>query len=113
MMEEKTESGMTPNVSGALCYLFGFITGIIFLFIEKDNKFVRYHAFQSIFLWAGLFIIGFVAGMVPIIGWVISLLLMPVGLILWIYCMVKAYNGSDFQLPMIGKIAKDQVEKAA
>lgn len=67
-MEEKTESGMTPNVSGALCYLLGLITGIIFLFIEKENKFIRYHAFQSIFLWAGLVVIGFVLGIVPIIG---------------------------------------------
>ncbi|MFA9456268.1 DUF4870 domain-containing protein [Halalkalibacter sp. AB-rgal2] len=110
--EEKTSTGMTQNVSGALCYLAGFVTGIIFLFIEKENKFIRYHAFQSIFLWAILFIFGFVVGMIPILGVILPIFFTPLCLFLWLYCMYKAYQGSDFQLPFVGQMANDQIEKS-
>ncbi|WP_058306506.1 DUF4870 domain-containing protein [Gracilibacillus massiliensis] len=107
----KTSSGMTENVAGALTYVLGFITGIIFLLIEKENRFVRYHAFQSIILWVGFFILSFILGLIPILGWILSALMTPVGLIIWIYCMYQAYQGKEFQFPMVGKIAKDQIEK--
>ncbi|MBL7684970.1 MAG: hypothetical protein JNK65_02915, partial [Deltaproteobacteria bacterium] len=49
-------SGLAPNVASLLCYVCSFVTGIIFLLIEKDNKDVRFHAWQAIFLGAGAFV---------------------------------------------------------
>ena len=54
-----TSSGLTENVAGLLCYVLGWITGVIFLLIESENKFVRYHAMQSIVVFGALNAIGF------------------------------------------------------
>lgn len=106
-----SSTGLTENVAGALCYLFGVITGIIFLLIEKNSKFVRYHAMQSILVWIAFFIISTILGFIPILGWIISILLWPAGILLWLYCMFKAYQGSMFELPWIGKIAREQMSR--
>ncbi|MDV2583369.1 DUF4870 domain-containing protein [Alkalibacillus haloalkaliphilus] len=109
--DKKSSTGLENNVAGLLCYLFGFITGLIFLLVEKDSKFVRYHAFQSIFIWVSLFVLSMVIGFVPLIGWLISLLLAPVGFVIWIVCMIKAYQGKWFKFPVVGNIAEEQVNK--
>jgi len=54
---EKTSTGLQENIAGLLCYVLGWVTGIIFLFIEKENKFVRFHAVQSIVVFGVLSII--------------------------------------------------------
>ncbi|WP_017185771.1 DUF4870 domain-containing protein [Alkalibacillus haloalkaliphilus] len=109
--DKKSSTGLENNVAGLLCYLFGFITGLIFLLVEKDSKFVRFHAFQSIFIWVSLFVLSMVIGFVPLIGWLISLLLAPVGFVIWIVCMIKAYQGNWFKFPVVGNIAEEQVNK--
>ena len=117
LVTEKSSTGLEKNIAGMLCYLGGFITGIIFLLIEKDNRFVRYHALQSIILFAVLVIFSIiltVVSMIPVIGfigWIIGLFLPLVYLILWIYTMVMAYQGKWFKLPMIGNIAEQQLNK--
>jgi len=112
-------SGMAPNVAGALSYVLGFITGIVFIMIDK-NQFVRFHAFQSIFLsiaWIGisiaLGIISLIFAFIPVIGTVISLLLGIVSMILpfaffilWLVLIYKAYKGERFSLPYIGPMAE-------
>lgn len=107
----KTSSGMDANLAGLLCYALTFVTGIIFLLIEKDNRFVRFHAFQSIFTFGGLFVASLVLNIIPLLGLLISLLLMPVWLILWIVMMVKAYQGKWFKLPIVGDLAEKQLNK--
>src|SRR5690625_1533852 len=116
--EEKTENenkatsiGLEQNIAGALCYLFGFITGIIFLLIEKENHFVKYHVIQSIVVWVILFILSIVLSVLPIIGWAIGLLITPLYLVLWGYMMWKAYQNTWFKLPISGDIAEKQLEK--
>jgi uncharacterized membrane protein len=109
--KKKTSSGLEENLAGALCYVFGFITGIIFLVIEKENKFVRYHAMHSIMISIVYFALSIVLGMIPILGWVLGLLLMPVAFVVWVMCLYKAYQGKWFELPWIGKFAREQVEK--
>ena len=116
--EEKTENenkatsiGLEQNIAGALCYLFGFITGIIFLLIEKENHFVKYHAIQSIVVWVILFILSIVLSVLPIIGWAIGLLITPLYLVLWGYMMWKAYQNTWFKLSISGDIAEKQLEK--
>lgn len=105
----KTSTGIKPNVSGLLCYLLGFITGIIFYLIEKNNKFVRFHALQSTIVFGAFFIIGWIIPFIPGVRIVLMPLLMLAELILWIVLMVKAYQGEKFPLPVIAEIAEKHI----
>jgi len=77
--------------------------------LEKENKLVRFHAMQSIVVFLALFIISIVAGVIPIIGTLISIIIFPVSIILWIFLMVKAYQGEKYKLPWAGDFAEQQV----
>ena len=115
-------SGLSPTAAGALSYLAGIITGIIFLVIDpfKTDRFVRFHAFQSIFFnvaWLGFWIVwmiaGFVLGAVTkglffLIELPVNLLLMVGGFCLWGFLMYSASQGKTFKLPIIGAIAAKQ-----
>ena len=115
-----TAAGMTDNVAGALCYLVGFITGILFLVMEPYSKkpFVRFHAFQSIFFCVAWIALSIGLGIVfAIVGLALHmwLLLIPLrmilwlaGFCLWLFCMFKANSGEWFQLPIIGPMALKQ-----
>jgi uncharacterized membrane protein len=107
----KASTGLQPNLAGLLCYLAGFVTGIIFLIIEKDNKFVRFHAMQSIFVFGGLFVLNIVLSFIPFIGWILIPFVGIAGLILWILLMFKAYNGETYKLPIVGDMAEKQLQK--
>ncbi|HKT89319.1 MAG TPA: hypothetical protein VJQ59_12830 [Candidatus Sulfotelmatobacter sp.] len=113
-------SGMADNVAGMLAYI-TFIPAVIFLVMEPYNKsrFVRFHAFQSIFLtvaaivlWIALMILTVAASIVPVIGHLIVMLLgfaAWVGLfILWIVLLLKANGGQMWKLPVIGDMAEKQ-----
>lgn len=112
-------SGMSNNVAGLLCYLVGWVTGLIFLLIEpyKNDKFVRFHAFQSIFFNVALIGVYIVVVILGIILSVIhlGLLMLPLWLVLWlgilgiwVFLMIKAYNNQTFKLPLIGDLAAKQ-----
>jgi uncharacterized membrane protein len=106
-----TKIGLAENISGVVAYVLGFITGIVLLVIEKENKFVRFHAAQSTVVFGGLFIISIVLGFIPVIGWLIALLLPFVGFVLWIYLMFMAYKGNLYRLPVVADFA-DKLENA-
>ena len=99
-------TGLQPNVSGLLCYVLGWITGIIFLILENKNEYVRFHAIQSIVLFGALNIAWIIFRWIPIIGWVASWIIGVVGFILWIVLMVKAYQGQKYKIPVAGDIAE-------
>jgi uncharacterized membrane protein len=115
-------SGLTPNVAGALAYLLGAITGIVFLVVDpfKADRFVRFHAFQSIFFnlaWIAFWILWMIAGVMLafvshglffIIQMPINLLITVGGFCLWAYLMYSAYQGKTIQLPVIGALAATQ-----
>ena len=107
--EAKTSTGMNQNVAGLLCYLAGWITGLIFFLIEKENRFVRFHAMQSIITFGSLTVLFMVLGFIPILGWMLMPVLAILQLILWIVLMVKAYQGQLFKLPMIGDMAEKNI----
>lgn len=109
MTEEKkvTALGIDENIEGALCYVLGFVTGIIFLILEKDNKFVKFHAMQSIIIFVLLFVVIAILGIIPLF-WVIIPLIWIVELILWLLLMYKAYQKEMFKLPIVGDIAAKQ-----
>jgi uncharacterized membrane protein len=104
-------SSQNEKLMGALAYLAGPVTGIIFLLVEKQNSFIRYHAMQSTILFGGLFIVNIILGIIPILGWIVSFLLSIAALILWIVLMYKAYNGEKYKLPYIGEVAEKQLAK--
>jgi uncharacterized membrane protein len=115
-------SGLQANTAGALAYLAGVITGILFVVIEpyKSDRFVRFHAFQSIFFnvaWIALWIAWMIAGLVLsaitkglffFIQLPIDLLLMAGGFVLWAFLMYSAYQGKMTKLPVIGALAAKQ-----
>ncbi len=113
-----SSSGLQPNIAGLLCYLVGLITGILFLVLEPYSKdrFVRFHAFQSIFLhvaWIALWIVASIlSSILPWgLGFIASLLYLFLflgGLAVWIFTMVKAYNNEKFKIPVIGDMAEQQ-----
>ena len=103
----KTSTGLDPKVSGLLCYLVGVVSGIVFFVLEKENKFVRFHALQSIFSFVGFFVINLVLAFVPVINIALPLVSLA-ELALWIILMVKAYQGEKFKLPVIGDMAEKQ-----
>ena len=124
MENQKSALGLDANVTAALGYIIGIIA-LIMVFIEKDNKFVRFHAIQSL-LWGvlmtiaiiAIMIVGAIIGVVGAmasssLGSIIGLLLMLVYLV-WlvglvgglIYAAIKAYGGAMFKLPVIGNFAE-------
>lgn len=105
----KTSTGIHPTVAGLLCYLLGFVTGIIFLVIEKENRFVRFHAMQSVFTFVSIFVVNVILHFIPFIGWVLMPILGIVTLLVWILLMVKAYKGEYYKLPVIGEMAEEKL----
>jgi uncharacterized membrane protein len=112
-------SGIEENVAGLLCYVLGWITGLIFFLIDK-RPFVKFHAAQSIALNIALFVvyfalaIGFGAFRIIGIGFFAIFLYPVLGLfafILWIFMMYKAYQHEKFMLPIIGGIAESMAGK--
>jgi uncharacterized membrane protein len=109
---------MADNVASALSYVLGLITGIIFLVISpyNQNRTVRFHAFQSIFMHVAIIVFYIVFGMV--LGFLASfvsffaIFLWPlIGLAafgLWIYMIIAAYQGKQVELPLIGPLARQQ-----
>ena len=97
-------TGLPKNTAAALSYVLGWITGIVFLLLEKD-PFVRFHAMQSIIVFGGLMILS----LLPVVGWILSPLVMIGGFILWLVLIFKAYQGEQFMLPVVGKFAKKQL----
>ncbi|MDP1710595.1 MAG: hypothetical protein Q8L46_01495 [candidate division WWE3 bacterium] len=111
---EKISSGLSQNVAGALTYFLGPVTGILFLLIEKQNKFVRFHAMQSTMLFGGYFVLTWVLWYIPLINVVWGIISIPLSLlvlILWLYLMYQAYEGKEYKLPVVGDFAAQQLGK--
>ncbi|MCL1844612.1 MAG: hypothetical protein FWF77_01775 [Defluviitaleaceae bacterium] len=124
-MKKKSVFGLEENIAGALSYLFGPLSGILVLVLEKDNKYVRFHALQStiwfLVLWLAIMLVDFVAGMfglLPYVGGflgglvgIVSGLGGLISLISLIFLMYKAFTGALFKIPMIGDVVWGQVSK--
>lgn len=112
-----SSTGLAPNVAGALAYLLGPITGALFFLLEKENRFVRFHAAHSItlgLLWIALSVLFSVLSgvlvMVPVLGWLVALLLSVVfglgGFFLWLFLMWRAFQGREWESPIAGPMAR-------
>lgn len=105
-MSPDSTTSLSPNVAGLLCYLGFWITGIIFLVLERKNKWVRFHAAQSLVTFGALCLVSAAIGWIPFIGWFFSAVIGVTWFILWIILMVRAYNGERYHLPVAGDIAE-------
>lgn len=107
-VDGKTMTGLGVNVAGALTYLLGFITGILFLFIERNNPFIRFHALQSIYISVGLIALHMIAVNIPVIGWLLGVTIVPIGIVTWIILMQNAHSGKCPKFGYIGELAERQ-----
>ncbi|MDQ2921432.1 MAG: DUF4870 domain-containing protein [Acidobacteriota bacterium] len=126
----KSSTGLDENIAALLSYVFGWVSGLVFFLMEKDSKLVRFHAMQSILfcvviavlgiaLWIVTFLFLLVTAMLPdIMGSLIGLLASLIWLVFsvalliaWILCLVRAYQGQFFKLPVIGNMAEKIVHK--
>ncbi|WMT40056.1 hypothetical protein RE628_22490 [Paenibacillus sp. D2_2] len=103
---DPSSTGIDPKVAGLLCYVFSFVSGIIFLVIEKRSSFVKFHAAQSLIVFGALTLINIILGFIPIIGTIISFILVPLSFVLWIVLMLLALQGKQTKLPIIGDYAE-------
>jgi uncharacterized membrane protein len=106
---EKSSTGLQANIAGLLCYVLGWISGLIFILIEKESKFVRFHALQSIYVFGALTVAAIILSWIPFIGVVLGWLISVIGFILWIVLMFKAFQGTMYKLPWVGNLAEKRV----
>ena len=106
---EKSSTGLAENVAGLHCYVLGWVSGLVFFLLEQQNKFVRFHAIQSILVFGVITVAGIVLGWIPFIGGVFSGLIGVLGFVLWIILIIKAYQGVTFKLPWSGNLAEKWV----
>jgi uncharacterized membrane protein len=106
--EDTVQSGLNDNTAGALAYI-TIIPAIIFLVAApyNQNSYIRFHAWQCIFLHIAWFAIGIIA-IIPILGWIVFAVGAIVLFIAWIMCILKALKGERFKLPFIGDLAEKQ-----
>jgi uncharacterized membrane protein len=113
-----TATGLPENVAATLCYVLGLFTGVLFLVLSPYNgsKFVRFHAFQSIFLHVTVIALWFVdTAIVMMLPWGLSVIASLLGFALaiaimgiWVLLLIRAYQGERFKLPLIGDLAEKQ-----
>ncbi len=102
---DRISLGMRARTAGLLCYLFGWVSGLIFFLLERESRFVRFHAMQSILFFGVLSILEWVFSNLPFFGAIGSAL----GLVMfigWIVMMVKAHRGQYYKLPLFGDLAE-------
>ena len=102
----ETSTGLKENVAGVLCYVLGWVSGIVFLIIEPKNKFIKFHALQSIIVFGVLFVAGIIFGWIPVVNHFLPWIIWVIAFILWIVLMVKASQGNKYKLPIAGPLAE-------
>lgn len=107
---EKSTTGLDPKVAAALSYVLGWITGVVFLLLERDSTFVRFHAMQSTIVFLALSVICVVLQSIPILGMLIAVFfVIPLSAVLWLVLLFKAYQGERFKLPVAGDMAEQRI----
>jgi len=105
---QAAQSGLSDTTAGALAYV-TIIPAIVFLLVEPYNKnsFIRFHAWQCIFLYLVAFVVGFV-NVIPILGQIVFLIAMVGLFVVWLMALLKALKGERWEIPLIGKYAAKQ-----
>ncbi|MGD9331999.1 MAG: DUF4870 domain-containing protein [Desulfobacterales bacterium] len=108
---QRSSIGLPENIAGLLCYLLGWVSGLVFYLIEKRSDFVKYHATQSVIVFGTLTLASITLGVVPFIGALLAPLLSILTFALWIILMIKAYQHTTYKLPVAGDLAEKYARK--
>jgi len=108
---EKSSTGLPENIAALLCYLLGWVSGLVFYLIEKQSDFVKYHATQSLIVFGTLTLASIALGVVPFIGGLLAPLLSLLTFALWIILMIKAFQHTRYKLPWAGDLAEKYARK--
>lgn len=109
--EAESSTGMSANVAGLLCYVLTWVTGIIFVVLEKKSTFVKFHAWQSIMTFGVLTVAELILAWIPFVGWILSILIGILMFVLWIILMIQAGTGKMWKVPLAGDWAEKQANK--
>ena len=110
-MDGRSSLNMSENVAALIAYLFGWLSGLIIFLLEKESRFVRFHALQSLIFFAAMSLIIGILGRIPVIGWVFGVAGGILTFGFWIVGMVKAYRGELYRFPIVGDIAARQIRE--
>lgn len=102
-------SGMPPHLAAGLAYVGGALTGIVMLAIEKDDRFVRFHAMQSTVTFLAVLVAHLLLTALPVIGGVVRVPFVAGVVLLWIYLMVQAFQGRMYKVPYLGDFAEQRL----
>lgn len=108
-MTTRTGLGLPSNITATLAYVFGAVSGIVLLMIERDDTFVRFHAWQSTLTFLGALLVSMLITSFPVFGGLLNGAFTAGLVALWVLLMVKAFAGKRFKLPYVGEIAERQV----
>jgi uncharacterized membrane protein len=108
---EKTTSGLDANEAAALSYLVGFVSGIVFLHFEKENRYVRFHAMQSTVFFLGAVAVDLLMQIIApkFLGFLVVVSIVIPSAVVWLLMMYKAYQGEEYKLPVVGQWAADRI----
>jgi len=109
--EAESSTGLSANVAGLLCYVLGWITGIIFIVLEKKSTYVRFHAWQSIMTFGVLTVAQLVLGWIPFVGWILNILIGILMFVLWLILIIQAGTGKMWKVPGAGDWAERQANQ--
>lgn len=110
MEEKKYAFGLDKKTASILTYVLGWVSGLVFILVEKEDKDIRFHAMQSIVTFGTFHILQMILVRIPFLGWSIGSLLGIVCMIAWIVCIVKTYQGEKYKLPIFGDFAEKQIK---
>ena len=109
--EAESSTGLSANVAGLLCYVLGWITGIIFVVLEKKSTFVKFHAWQSIMTFGVLTVAQLVLGWIPFVGWILNILIGILMFVLWLILIIQTGTGKMWKVPGAGDWAERQANR--
>ena len=102
----KSSTGLNENLAGLLCYILGWVSGIVFILLERESKFVKFHAVQSIIIFGVLSLLNSVLGWIPVLGLIVGIITGIMAFVLWILLMVKASQGERYKIIWAGDYAE-------
>lgn len=109
----QSSTGLSENVAGALCYVLGWLSGLVFFLLEKDSSFVRFHAVQSMITFGVLAVAMIISPLLPVLGVPFGFLVGILTFGLWIVCIIKAAQGERWKVPFAGIEAEKHAGRMA
>ena len=105
----RSSLNISENHAALIAYLFGWLSGLVIFLLEKDSRFVRFHALQSLIFFGAMSLILGILGRIPVIGWVFAVVGGIATFGFWIIGMIKAYQGELYRFPIVGDFAAGQI----